>query len=188
MEKIYFETAADWRKWLETNHSHSGPVWLVYYKKETGQPTMAYEESVQEALCYGWIDGTIKKLDRQRYMRRFTRRRTGSRWSDLNKQRIEQLIRDKRMAPPGLAAVESAKSDGSWNQSARPDLDLSMPEDLTAALRENPTAESFFATLTKSQRRNYIGWIVSAKREVTRQSRIEESVRLLSEKRQLGMK
>ena len=188
MNELYFKNVSEWHMWLESNHLHAAPVWLVYYKKETGQPTMEYEESVQEALCYGWIDGLIKNLDEERYIRRFSRRLAGSKWSETNKKRIEKLIGEGRMAAAGIAAVESARKDGSWDQPARPELDLSMPDDLKAELQKNKPAGDYFNTLSPSQRKNYIGWIVSAKRNTTRLARIKESIQLLSKNRPLGMK
>lgn len=188
MDQLYFKIISDWREWLAINYESMKPVWLVFFNKTSGQPTMTYEEAVGEALCYGWIDGMIKNLDDQRYMRRFTRRRAGSKWSELNKSRIDRLINEGRMAGPGLAMINAAKQDGSWNLAARPELDLSMPADLRSALDKNPSAAEFFSSLAPSQKKNFIGWIVSAKRETTRAARIGESVSLLANRKKLGLK
>lgn len=188
MDQLYFKIISDWREWLAMNYENTNAIWLVFYKKLTGQPTLEYGAAVEEALCFGWIDGIIKSIDEQRYMRRFTRRRPGSKWSALNKQRANRLIQSGRMAKPGLAMIIAAKKDGSWDRSDRPDLDLNMPDDFRTALDKIPDAAAFFQDLPPSQRKNYIGWIVSAKRETTRAARIDESVRLLANREKLGLK
>ena len=149
---------------------------------------MKYEDAVCEALCYGWIDSIIKKIDEHRYVRKFSRRRPGSKWSDLNKARIDKLMRTGKMTKPGLDRVEAAKKDGTWAAPDRPDIDFSMPADFRRALDRNAKAARFFQSLAPSYRKSYLAWIITAKREETRVTRIEESVKLLSQNKKLGMK
>ena len=118
LKKIYVSTREDWRAWLEENHDREKEIWLIYYKKPSGKPRVAYDDAVEEALCFGWIDSTIRKLDEDRYMQKFTPRNPGSVWSELNKRRVEKMIREGRMTQAGLSKIEAAKKSGEWQDSA----------------------------------------------------------------------
>ena len=140
-------------------------------------------------LCYGWVDSLIKKIDEQKYARKFTPRREDSKWSLVNKKRVEQLIQDGLMTEHGLNKVEAAKKSGNWSASVRkPKLDFSMPDDFAEALRSNPKVEETFNNLAPSYQKQYLGWIITAKRSQTKRRRIEESVRLLSAGKVLGLR
>jgi uncharacterized protein YdeI (YjbR/CyaY-like superfamily) len=174
---FYPRDRQEWRAWLETNHATSNAIWLVYYKKDSGQPTVTYDEAVEEALCYGWIDSTPNKLDDQRFMQLFSPRKAKSPWSGLNKRRIESLMQQDLMAEPGLAKIEAAQKDGSWT--LYDDIEtLTIPHDLQQALNENEAANTFFTAFNPSSKKGILWWIKSAKRPETRAQRIQETVRL----------
>jgi uncharacterized protein YdeI (YjbR/CyaY-like superfamily) len=166
---------AAWRRWLERNHGTSGGVWVVLAKK--GVPGLGYEEAVEEALCFGWIDAKANSLDERRYKQWLAPRKARGGWSASNKARIERLIAEGRMAPAGLAAIEAAKANGSWSQ-----LDgsqaLRVPRDLAAALRAHPHAKANFDAFPPSVRRSILAWIEAAKRPETRAKRIAETADL----------
>lgn len=167
----------EWRAWLERNHDTSPGVWLVYYKKSSGQPRVSYDEAVEEALCFGWIDSLPRKLDADRSKLLFTPRKPKSVWSALNKRRIKKLIREKLMTEAGLATIKTAKKNGSWN--ALDDVEkLIIPADLAEALKANGNAGANFALFSSSVRKGILAWIGSAKRPETRSRRIEKTVAL----------
>ena len=188
MKQLYVKTREEWREWLTRNHDQSTGVWLVFYKKHTGKPTLDYEAAVEEALCFGWIDSIIKKLDEDRYLRKLTPRKPNSRWSDLNKKRANRVIRQQRMTAAGRALIKAAKASGLWEQSARPEIDLELPRELALALARRPKAQAFFDQLAPSYRRQFIGWIATAKQEATRERRVKEAITLLAQGKKLGMK
>jgi uncharacterized protein YdeI (YjbR/CyaY-like superfamily) len=177
-----------WRRWLEKNHGEAGEVWLVFYKRHTGKPTLSYNDAVEEALCFGWIDGIKKSVDAERYMHRFTPRKPGSKWSESNKRRVARLVEAGLMAPAGEKAVAEAKASGNWDAPARPDIDLSTPPELDARLSKDPKAAAFFESLAPSYRRQFIAWIASAKRADTRKRRADEALALLRAGQKLGMR
>jgi uncharacterized protein YdeI (YjbR/CyaY-like superfamily) len=111
-----FTDRAKWRSWLEKNHSSAKGIWVIYFKKHTGKPTMTYAEAVEEALCFGWIDSLTKKLDEERYMQKFTPRKNNSNWSELNKKRVEKLIAEGKMENAGFDQIEKAKKSGKWDE------------------------------------------------------------------------
>lgn len=189
-ETTYAASRDEWRAWLQQNHDKASEIWLVYYKKNSGKPSVSYDEAVEEALCFGWIDGITKTLDADRYAQRFTPRRHKSNWSEPNKRRVEKLIREGRMTPAGLAKI-SYDLDA-WSASvppaSAPKGDLPVPDYLKEALILNPLAWENFTNLAPSYRRDYIRWIEAAKREETRNKRIAEALELLAEGRPLGMK
>lgn len=177
-----------WRDWLAANHGPSPGVWLVFHKTRTEAARLRYGEAVEEALCFGWIDGKLRKLDEERYMRRFTPRRAGSKWSPTNKQRVKRLIAAGRMRPSGQAKVDAAKQDGSWEAPDRPELPTEPTPEFAAALAESPQARRFFDSLPPSERGRFIAWIAVAKRDTTRQRRLTESIALLERGERLGMR
>lgn len=176
-----------WRTWLQKNHGVKAEVWLVFYKRGTGEPTLTYNDAVEEALCFGWIDGVKRSVDEQRYMHRFSPRRPGSKWSALNVERAERMIAAEKMTAAGLALVDEARRTGNWGASA-PDVELSMPPELAQRLRRNKKAAAFFESLAPSYQRQFIGWINVAKRPETKRKRLEESIRLLARGEKLGMR
>ena len=189
MNTQFFQSEKEWENWLENNFDKQQELWLVYYKKDTGKAGISYENSVRVALCYGWIDGLIKKLDEEKYARRFTPRKNKSIWSDLNKVRVEELIKSGKMKKPGLDKVEFAKQNGIWDQMIYPTkIDLSLPDELKRAFKENKMAADFFESLPKSHKKQYLLWIKTAKRPETRERRINETIKMLNEKKKLGIK
>ncbi len=170
-------TRAEWRAWLEANHQRPEGIWLVSYKKATGKPRFSYEESVEEALCFGWVDSKGNKLDDERSLLWFAPRRPGSGWARPNKERVERLMAAGLMAPAGLAKIEAAQRDGSWSILDAVEA-LEIPPDLAAALADNPPAADYFAAFPRSAKRGILEWIVQAKRPETRTKRIQETARL----------
>lgn len=169
------KSRAAWRKWFEMNHTRAEGVWLISYKKATGKPRFEYEESVEEALCFGWVDSKPGKLDEERSMLWFAPRKVGSGWSKPNKERVEKLIKTGLMAPARLAKVEAAKQDGSWNALDAVEA-LEIPPDLAKALAKNKTAKEYFDAFPRSVKRGILEWISNAKKPETRARRIEETV------------
>lgn len=178
----------DWRNWLSQNHETSDEVWLVFFKKSTGKSTLPYNDAVEEALCFGWIDGKKRGLDQERYAFRFTPRKPDSLWSSSNKQRVEKLLEQGAMTPAGRQCVEKARETGVWDRIPDTERSYSMPAELLEALERSPKAREFFDSLAPSYRKKYITWVASAKREATRLRRAEEASSLLSQNKKLGMK
>ena len=174
---VHPKSRADWRKWLEENHKRNEGVWLVSYKKATGKQSFDYEESVEEALCFGWIDSKGNKLDDERTMLWFSPRKAGSKWANPNKERVAKLMKAGLMAPAGLAKVEAAKKDGTWNALDGVEA-LEIPPDLAKALSKNKTAKEYFEAFPRSVKRAILEWILNAKKSETRAKRIEETVTL----------
>lgn len=168
---------AEWRAWLEENHTRPEGVWLVSYKLAAGKPRLEYEDAVEEALCFGWVDSKGNKLDDERTMLWMAPRKPGSDWSRPNKERVEKLIRSGQMAPAGLAKVEAARQDGSWNALDAVEA-LEIPPDLAAALDANQPARQNFEAFPRSVKRGILEWISSAKRPETRAKRVEETATL----------
>jgi uncharacterized protein YdeI (YjbR/CyaY-like superfamily) len=181
-------TAADrsmWRVWLAEHASTETEIWLVYYKKHTGKLSVAYKDSLEEALCYGWVDSLIQKIDEDKYARKFTPRKAGSNWSEVNRRLVAKLVRDGLMTEAGLARVDFPLPDLETPR-LRPAA-LEIPEWLESALKTNPIAWENFKNLPPSHQRRYIGWIADAKREETRDKRIHEAIALFEEKKRLGI-
>lgn len=171
-----------WRAWLRKHHAASPGVWLVFPKDHTGVKSVSYEESVRQALCFGWIDSLIKRLDENRYARKFTPRKPASKWSDINRQRWAELKQNGLLAAPGLAAAPTANSYAP--RPAIPDL----PAYVAKALKASPKAWRFFQSLAPTYRRHFVAWIHTAKRPETRELRIRESIALLEAGQKLGLK
>ena len=171
---------AAWRRWLERHHASSPSVWLVIHKK--GHPTgrLFYEDAVQEALCFGWIDSTANALDEHNYKLWMAPRKPRSGWSAVNKRRIELLLADGQIAPAGLAAIDAAKRDGSW-AALDASHSLAVPRDLATAFKRYPDAARHFDAFPPSARRVILQWIDAAKRPETRAKRIDETARLADE-------
>lgn len=188
MKQLYLQTAAEWRAWLAENHDRASEIWLVCYRKDTGKPTIDYESAVEEALCFGWIDSIIRKMDHERFARKFTPRKPESNWSPSNKKRVERLIASGRMTGFGLALVTAAKSKGRWDAPARPEISMEILPAFQEALEEHPGAKAFFEQLAPGYQKQYIAWVAVAKRPETREKRIRESIALLGKGEKLGMK
>ncbi|MEK6478452.1 YdeI/OmpD-associated family protein [Catalinimonas sp. 4WD22] len=167
----------DWRKWLETHHQTEKSVWLIIYKKESGVPSVYYPEAVDEALCFGWIDSKANKRDAQSYYQYFAKRKPGSNWSKVNKDKVEGLQAEGLMAAAGLEMIEIAKQNGSWTALDEVEK-LSVPDDLKQAFEQNQAAFAFWENFPPSSKRAILEWIQNAKRPETRHKRIEETVRL----------
>ena len=173
--RVHFETLDEWRGWLHENHAHSPGIFAVSWRSVTGRPFIPYETMVEHALCFGWIDGRVQRLDDERTMQWYTKRKPGSGWARPNKIRIERLTAEGLMMPAGVAMVEAAKADGSWTLLDSVEL-LEVPDDLAAAFDANPAAREFWETLPRSPRRAMLEWLVLAKTQTTRASRIEQIV------------
>lgn len=177
---VHPRSRSEWRAWLEQNHTRREGVWLVTYKKTTGKPRIDYEEAVEEALCFGWIDSKGNKLDDERSMLWIAPRKPRTGWSKINKERVEKLVQAGRMTPAGLAKVEAARQDGSWTALDAVEA-LEIPPDLRKALREYPNAQQYFEAFPRSVKRSILEWISTAKKPGTRFRRIEETARLASD-------
>ena len=170
---------AAWRAWLAANHATATGVWAVTYRRTAGKPVVAYEDLIEEALCFGWIDSRPGKLDEERTMLRFTPRKRGSVWSRPNKERVQRLIADGSMTSAGMRAIEAARADGSWDALNDVD-DLLVPPELAVALAAVPAALKGFEAMSPSAKKPILFWVTSAKREETRARRIEEIVRYVA--------
>lgn len=173
---------ARWRDWLERHHTRTEGVWVITYRKAAGKPVLEYEEMVEEALCFGWVDSRPGKLDAERTMLYFSPRKPGSGWAGPNKERIERLTVSGRMHAAGLAKVEAAKQDGSWSKLDAVEA-LEIPDDLAQALDALEPARAHFEAFPRSVRRGILEWIASAKKPETRAKRVEETARLAAENR-----
>ena len=179
-EQVEVTAAAELRRWLEANHAKSPGIWLVSYKKAAGEKYLAYEDIVCEALCWGWIDSKARSLDDLRSQLLLTPRKPASKWSRPNKIRVAELEASGRMAPPGRAMVELAKASGTW--SALDDVEnLIEPAELKTALDARPAARRNWDAFPRSTRRATLEWIAAAKRPVTREKRIGETVDLATQ-------
>jgi uncharacterized protein YdeI (YjbR/CyaY-like superfamily) len=176
-----------WRDWLERNHASRPEVWLVFYKQHTGKPTLTYADAVEEAICFGWIDGVKRSIDDERYTHRFSPRKPDSRWSPTNRKRAARMAEAGLMHAAGRKAVSTARQRGLWEARSE-SIDLTLPRELDERLRRNRKAAAFFDSLARSYRTQFIAWINSARREETRQRRISESIELLSRGEKLGMR
>jgi uncharacterized protein YdeI (YjbR/CyaY-like superfamily) len=166
-----------WRRWLEQRHEQRDAIWLVLHKKTSDGTSPSYEEAVEEALCFGWIDSTVNRLDEKRNVQLFAPRKPRSTWSASNKQRVARLERAGLLAPAGLAAIELAKENGSWNALDAVER-LEEPPDLAAALEADAAARESWKGFSPSSRKAILWWVVSAKRPETRTKRIEQTVRM----------
>jgi len=188
LEEIYLPDRKSWQVWLERNHGTSRGIWLVFYKNRADRPSLSYGDALDEALCYGWIDSIIKKLDGDRYARKFTPRKPHSSWSHSNIMHIERLTKEGRMLEPGMAVVEQSKLNGEFVETVPPPKDPEPPAFLMDALATNRRALASFNRLARSQRRSYILWLLDAKRGETRKKRLDEALRLLERGEPLGLK
>lgn len=172
---------AEFREWLEANHDTAVAVWVIFWKKASGHPSIDLGAAIDQAMCFGWVDSKVQSLDDNRYRQYFSVRRAGSGWSRINKDNIARLIANGRMTPVGLAAIEQAKQDGSWTILDGPEAGL-VPDDLSAALHQAGAREGF-DSLTQGARKAILTWIVLAKRDTTRATRVAKTVAATAEGR-----
>jgi len=187
-KKLYVTSRADWRAWLEKSYDTEPEAWLVFYKRHTGQPCIPYDDAVEEALCFGWIDGVLQRIDDETYVRRFSPRRDGSNWSALNKRRAMNMVKQGKMTEAGAAKLNFSDFDDDYGKTLeRTAEDLIIPEYLEQALTGNRQAHDNFTKLAPSYRRRYLLWIADARTDETRNRRVAEAIRLLEENKKLGM-
>lgn len=183
IEVFYPKNTAEWRNWLMANHDKKQAVWVVFYKKISEKPTITWSQSVDEALCFGWIDSKKIAIDHEKSHQFFSKRKPKSTWSKINKDKVAQLISDGKMALAGLKCIEIAQENGSWNLLDTVDA-LLVPDDLEEALLSTPNAKTFFEAQSKSAKKMMLYWLVSAKTTETRSKRIN----LITESCQKGEK
>ena len=174
-----FKSANLWRAWLEKNHSKSDGVWLQFFKKDSGQKTITHAEALDEALCFGWIDGQADSFDQQSWLQKFTPRRAKSIWSKKNTQNVERLIQSGRMNKAGLDEVEAAKADGRWNMAYDSPKDMNMPEDFLKELAKNKKARKFYESLNRTNLYSIHWRLQTAKKPETRQKRMQMILQML---------
>ena len=185
MITLEVNTRSAWRKWLEKNHAHATELWLVFHKGGTGRPTLEYEAAVEEALCFGWIDSIVRRLDDEHFIRKFTPRKDAAKWSELNLKRFARMKEAGLVTEAGLRVYAPGKP---LRPVAPARVKAAIPSELIVALRGNPKAGVFFDGLAQSYRNQYIGWISAAKRPETRAKRVAETVALLAKGQKLGLK
>src|SRR2546422_7032385 len=186
MKTLLVRTLDQWRGWLTERHSSVSEVWLIFHKLHTGVASIAYPDARDEALCFGWVDSLVKRLDDSRYVIKFTPRKADSRWSKINRKRYAALKASGKLKPGGINRAPTDRSYG-----PRPpqfQMPARVPRHIQAALRKHPAACRYFEGLAPSHRRRYIGWIESAKHEETKARRLKEAIRLLTAGKPLGLK
>ena len=183
IETLEVQNRKAWRKWLKEHFDSTSDIWLVFHKRHTGVPSIAYDDAVEEALCFGWIDSLVRRLDEARYARKFTPRKAGSKWSTSNRRRYADLKARGLLAAPGLERAPTNRS----GDAPRPSVSAP-PSYIEETLKTVPAAWQNFAQLAPSYQRAYIGWIDSAKREETKKRRLREALDLLASGKKLGLK
>jgi len=181
-----FENKKKWADWLARQHDKSIGVWLKLAKKNSGIPSITYDEALEVALCYGWIDGQKGSFDEQYWLQKFTPRGQKSIWSKINTEKAEKLIASGKMNPAGLRAVEAAKKDGRWEAAYASQKHISIPEDFQAALDKNQKARIFFATLKSAERYSFLFRIQTAKKPETRAKRIRQFIEMLEKSEKIS--
>jgi uncharacterized protein YdeI (YjbR/CyaY-like superfamily) len=186
MKTLLVRTLDQWRGWLTEHHSSESEIWLIFHKRHTGLASIDYKDARDEALCFGWVDSLVKRLDDRRYAQKFTPRRADSRWSAVNRKRYAELKAAGRLKPSG---IERPPTDRGYPpRPPRLPMPSQLPAYIEAALRTHPTALRHFEALAPSQRRRYLAWIESAKREETKLRRLKDAIRLLASGKVLGLK
>ncbi|MBI1191637.1 MAG: hypothetical protein GC205_00490 [Bacteroidetes bacterium] len=180
IKTFYPKNRLEWREWLQKNHDKEQSVWLIYYKKKSNNASIVYSDAVDEALCFGWIDSKSKPLDDKKYMQYFSKRKVKSVWSKVNKETVERLISEGLMTKAGFDIIEIAKLNGSWTILDEAEAFV-IPKDLDENFARRPKAKAYFLSLSNSDRRNILQWLTLAKREETRQKRINEIVELATQ-------
>ncbi|BAL89319.1 hypothetical protein AMIS_40990 [Actinoplanes missouriensis 431] len=182
---VFFQDAGQWRQWLAEHHENSPGVWVKIAKKATEVSSITYAEALDGAICFGWIDSQRDKIDDQYWQQRFTPRTKRSPWSQANRDRVERLIAADLMHPSGQREVDAAKADGRWEAAYASQSKMTVPDDLQAALDEDPDAAEFFATLDSKNRYAVLYRVQSAKKAETRAQRIEKFVAMLANKEKI---
>ena len=180
-----FTNKEKWADWLAKHHDKSAGVWLKLAKKDSGISSITYEDALDVALCYGWIDGQKKGFDDQYWLQKFTPRGAKSIWSKINTEKAERLIASGNMRPAGLNAIERAKQDGRWEAAYASQKNVSVPEDFQAALDRNKKAKAFFTTLNSANRYAILFRIYNAKKPETRARKIQEFIEMLEREEKL---
>jgi uncharacterized protein YdeI (YjbR/CyaY-like superfamily) len=176
MKTFDASTVEQWREWLESHYDSESEVWLIFHKKHTGKPSVAYKDALDEALCYGWIDSLIKRIDADRYARKFTPRKAASNWSSVNIKRYKELKAANRLAAPGLTRSPDGCKVVDGARAYKPNA---VPDYILKAIKKDSKAWLLFEKLAPSHRRMYVLWIDSAKRDETRQKRIAGAIKML---------
>jgi uncharacterized protein YdeI (YjbR/CyaY-like superfamily) len=176
-----FTSSKEWRKWLAEHHAQSNGVWLRFFKKDSGQKTFVYAEALEEALCYGWIDGQVNKYDAESYIQKFTPRRAKSTWSKRNTAIVERLLQEGKMETAGMQQVELAKADGRWQQAYDSPRNMKVPEDFLEQLSKNKKAKAFFDALNKANQYAIAWRLQTAKKPETREKRLKEILKMMRE-------
>jgi uncharacterized protein YdeI (YjbR/CyaY-like superfamily) len=188
IDELYVANRNEWREWLQANYDTAKSAWLIFFKKHSGRPSVSYDESVEEAICFGWIDGVVRRLDDERCAQKFMPRRANSRWSESNKKRAQKMIDEGRMTEAGLARVKEAKESGEWYKTPVNRRELVVPEFILKALSKNKKALMNFSNLANSYKRQYVAWVSSAKKEETQKRRLSEVMSVLEQNKKLGLK
>jgi uncharacterized protein YdeI (YjbR/CyaY-like superfamily) len=178
---IAFADQKAWSSWLEEHHADTSGVWVRFYKKSSSQPTVTYDEALDEALCFGWIDGQVKKYDDESYLQKFTPRRARSIWSKRNIDHIERLTKEGRMQPAGLQQVEAAKADGRWEQAYDSPSQMTIPDDFLAEVKKDSNAYAFFQRLNRANLYSIAWRLQTAKKPETRAKRMSAILSMLAE-------
>jgi len=181
MNPLFFESRNEFCTWLEAHHDEAEELWVGYYKADVERSGIGYGESVEEALCFGWIDGLIKGIDDETYTRRFTPRNPDSKWSKANKERVEAMVEAGKMTPAGMELVEAAEESGEWAAAYRLADDHEIPAELEAALRENETAWQNFQHFSNTDQHAFIAAVEEAKTDDSKRKRIERTVELAAQ-------
>jgi len=174
-----FASKKKWTDWLAKQHDKSPGVWLKIAKRDSGIPSVTYDEAVESALCYGWIDGQKKGFDDKYWLQKFTPRGSKSIWSKINTEKVERLIESGEMKPAGLKSIEAAKNDGRWDAAYASQKNISIPDDFHSALDKNKKAKAFFETLKSAERYSFLFRIQTAKKAETRAKRIQQFIEML---------
>lgn len=180
------KTVDQWRQWLAEHHDSEAEVWIIFHKLHTGVASIDYKDALDEALCFGWVDSLVKRLDDRRFARKFTPRRADSRWSAINRKRYAELKANGRLKPPG---INRPPTDRTYEpRPVRYQVPSNVPAYIQSALRKHPAAWRTFKALAPSHQRRYLGWIETAKRDETKVRRLNEAIRLLTAGKMLGLK
>ncbi len=189
MNKLHADNIEAWRSWLTKNHDREALVWLVFRKKGKGPVPFDYQMALDEALCMGWVDSLLKKIDEATYMRKFTPRKATSTWSERNKERVEHLILEGRMMPAGMKTIEVARENGMWDKGIKPpEVDESLPDALLSAFQDSPSARDHYFGMPARAQKQFNIWINMARRPETVRKRVDESIQLLEKGQELGLK
>lgn len=181
MHTLHFKTSADFRHWLEKNHAESEGIWLRIFTNASREKSLTYAEALDQALCYGWIDGQKKPSDKLSWLQKLTPRRPRSGWSKINTQHVERLIKGGEMTPAGMAAVEAAKADGRWNTAYSSPRSATPPDDFLKELSKNKKAEEFFKTLNKANVYSIVYRLETAKKPETREQRMKAILAMMEQ-------